>query len=830
MKTLRFALRALPRDLRAREMRVLAAALVVAVAALSAVGFFTDRVERALGQRATSLLGADLVVAADNPLPDRWRARARALGLRTAGYVTFPSVVVADGRTELVSVKAVGPGYPLRGAVRLSDAPYGAGAVAKGIPERGSLWLDPRLFPRLETAVGASLPLGRAELAVAASLAHEPDRGGALFQLAPRVMINRADLPATGLITDASRVSHHLLVAGPEAAVAEFRRWTGERAGDGVELQGVSDARPEMRAALERAGTFLGLAAVMAVMLAGAAVAVAVHAFSAREADAAALMRCLGAPLRLALGALLLRLLLAGLAASAAGVAAGWLAQNGLVALVGAWFGDALPAPSLTPVATGMAAGLVTLVGFGLVPALRIRQVPVVRVLRHDVAAPEPSAIAAGALAVAAVAALVVFQAGDAVLAAWVLGGTAVMLVVLAAAALMLVRAAGRLRGRSVSGWRFGLANLARRRRASAVQMTGFGLGLLALLLLAVVRVDVLRAWEADVPPKAPNQFLINIQPDQVAGVRAHLAAAGLEPEGFYPMARGRLVAVRGEPVAPADFEPGRARRLAEREFNLSWAQTPRPDYVIAEGDWWRGGEARSKRQWSVETGIAETLGIAVGDRLTFRVAGQRVTGRVANLREVDWTSFRVNFFVIGTPGMMADAPATWITSLWAPPAAAGELAGLVRAFPGITVLDVGEILDQVRAVIEQGTRAVEYVFAFTLLAGIIVLVAAVQASRDERRVEIALLRTLGASGRRLRAILAAEFAALGLLAGLIAAVAAAAIGWAVTDRVLGLPYAFNPWLLVLGPAGGSAGIAAAGLLATRRLRSERPLAVLRRG
>lgn len=830
MKALRFAVRALPRDLRGREMRVVAAALVVAVAALSAVGFFADRVDRALDQRATSLLGADLVVEADQDLPGPWRGRARALGLRTAGYVTFPSVVVAGDATELVSVKAVGPDYPLRGEARLSDAPYGTGKAAAGPPEEGSLWLDPRLFARLGVAVGEAVPLGEADLTVAASLAHEPDRSGALFQMAPRVMIPRADLAATGLISDASRVRHHLLVAGPETAVADFRAWAEARAGEGVEVQGVADARPEMRAALERAGTFLGLAAVLAVLLAGAAVAVAVHALSAREADTSALMRCFGAPLRLVLGSLLLRLLLVGLLASAVGVALGWLAQNGLVALVGAWFGDELPPPSLVPVATGLVAGVVTLAGFGLVPVLRIRRVPVMRVLRRESTAPEPSAVAAAALAVAAIGGLVVHQAGDLVLAGWVVAGTLGLLAVLAAASWGLVRAAGRFRGRAVSGWRFGLANLARRRRASTVQMVGFGLGLLALLLLAVVRVDVLRAWEAEIPPQAPNQFMINIQPDQLAGVREELGEAGLDPEGFYPMARGRLVAIDGESVAPEDFPEGRARRLAERAFNLSWADRPRPDYEIVSGDWWTEAEAGTAGQWSVETGIAETLGIEVGDALTFRVAGERVRGTVANLREVDWTSFRVNFFVIATPGLMADAPATWITSYWAPPERAGAIAEVVRAHPGVTVIDVREILDRVRSIIAQGSRAVEYVFGFSLLAGILVLAAAVQASRDERRVETALLRTLGASRRRLCAIQATEFAGLGLLAGLIAASGAAAIGWAVTDQVLGLPYRFNPWLFVLGMGGGAAGITLAGLIATRRLRKERPLAVLRGG
>ncbi|SCY68418.1 ABC transporter permease [Thiohalorhabdus denitrificans] len=828
IRALRFALRALPRDLRSREMRVLAAALVVAVGALSAVGFFTDRVDRALAQRATDLLGADLVVEADAPLGANWRDKAADLGLRTAGYLTFPSVVVAGERTELVAVKAVGPGYPLRGAARLSEVPYGQGTPTASIPERGSLWLDPRLFARLGVEVGDRMPLGQTELKVAASLAYEPDRGGSLFQLAPRVMLNRADLPDTGLVTPASRVAHHLLVAGPPEAVAAFRQWAEGRDRKGVELQGVESARPEMRVALDRAESFLGLAAVMAVMLAGAAVAVAVHAFSAREADSAALMRCFGAPLRLVEGSLLLRLLVVGLLASGIGVGVGWLAQNGLVALVGAWFGDRLPPPSLVPAFTGLAAGVVTLVGFGLVPALRIRRVPVLRVLRREAAAPEPSAIAAALLAVAAVGGLIFYQAGDAALAGWVLAGILGLLGALGGAAWLLLRVVGRFRGRAVGGWRFGLANLARRRGASTVQLAGFGLGLLALLLLAVVRVDVLRAWERDIPPKAPNQFMINIQPDQVGEVRKRLREAGIRPEGFYPMSRGRLVAVNGESVSPGDFEAGRARRLAEREFNLSWAETPRPDYEVAAGEWWSPQEAASSSQLSVETGIAEDLGIALGDRLTFRVAGERVTGKVTNLRRVDWESFKVNFFVIATPAALEGAPATWITSYWAPPDSAGAIARLVRANPGITVLDVGSILDRVRSTIAQGARAVEYVFAFSLLAGIIVLVAAIQASRDERRVEIALLRTLGASSRRLRAILAAEFAAIGVLAGLLAAGGAGLIGWAVSTQVLELPYTFNPWLLVLGMGGGALGITAAGLAATRGLRAERPLVLLR--
>lgn len=827
MKAFDFAVRALPRDLRTREMRVLAMALVVAVGALTAVGFFTDRVDRAMAQRATALIGADLVVESDDPIPEAWHEHARGLGLQSSGFVTFPTVVVSGDATELVSVKAVEDGYPLRGRTRVADAPFGDAVTVDSIPAEGTVWLDPRLFSRLGVAVGDTIAVGQRDLRIAGSIEHEPDRSGALFQLAPRLMFNRADLASTGLISKASRFDDHLLAAGPADALAQLREWLQERGPTGLEFQGVDNARPEMRAALERARTFLGLAAILAVILAGAAVAVAAHALAGREADASALLRCFGARQRLVTGTLLLRLLVVGVLASLGGVLVGWIAQSGLVTLVGAWFGDELPPPGAGPVGVGLAAGVVTLVGFGLVPVLRIRRVPVMRVLQRSAAAPEPSAWAVLALAVAAVALLVVYQAGDTGLARWILLGTLSMLALLGLAAAGLVRVAGRLRGRAVSGWRFGLANLARRPRTSSVQMVGFGLGLLALLLLAVVRVDVLQAWQNDVPPDAPNQFMINVQPGDVEAVRAHLQQAGIEPTGFYPMVRGRLRAIDGRAVEPADFDSERAQRLVEREFNLSWAEQHRPDNEIVAGEWWNGSGG-DVAELSVEQGIAETLGIDLGDRLSFGIAGQRVTGEVTNLRRVQWDSFKVNFFVLASPGTLDDAPATWITSYHAPPQTRPAIRELVRAFPGITVLDVDRILAQVREIIRQGTRAVEYVFGFTLLAGIIVLVAAVQASRDERRTEIALLRTLGASRGRVRAILGAEFVALGALAGLIAATGAAATGWAVTDRVLELPYHFNPWLFALGVGGGGAGIGLAGLLATSRLLRERPLAVLR--
>lgn len=819
-------LRALRRDLHAREPRILAAALAIAVAALSAVGFFVDRIERGMEQRATTLLAADLLLESAQEIPSAYHVAASNTGLATTTTVSFPTVIVSDDRTELVSAKAVGEDYPLRGEAGIAAEPTGTGRATPGPPTPGSIWLDPRLFTQLDVRVGDRLPVGATDLDIAAALTHEPDRAGALFQLAPRLMLHIDDLAASELITGNSRVTHALLVAGDAEAVAAYRAWVEEQGEVGIEVSGVSDARPEVRATLDRATAFLGLAAMMAVLLAGAAIAIAVHAFSAREADVSALMRCFGARQRTVVGGLLLRLFVFGLIACLVGLGLGWLGQAGLVALVGDWFDEGLPPAGMGPAIAGVVAGLVTLIGFGLVPALRIRRVSVLRVLRRDQGVPEPSAMLAAVLAVATVGGMLLYQAGDLQLGGFVLGGTVTILVLLAAAAWMLVRGVGRLRGHGLSPWRFGLASIARRGRTSTVQIVGFGLGLLALLLLAVVRVDILDAWEAQIPADAPDQFMVNIQGDEVEPLRQRLEAAGATTGRFYPLIRGRLIGINERRVTPDDYREERARRLVDREFNLSWVeQVPSGNEVVA-GSWWTPGEEGAT--WSVETDVADRLGIELGDELTFRIGGEEAAGRVTNLRSVNWESFQPNFFVLSNPSLLRSYSGSWMTAYQAPAEDRGAVADIARDFPGVTVLDVTALLEQIRGIIDQGTRAIEYVFLFALVAGVTVLVAAVNASREERRSEIALLRTLGASRARIRRHLIAEFGSLGGLAGGIAAGGAAVTGWAISTRVLDLPYVFNPWLLALGVGGGALVIAAAGLVTTRNLVEERPIAVLR--
>ncbi|MGD8309385.1 MAG: ABC transporter permease [Chromatiales bacterium] len=827
MKAGALALRMLSRDWRSRELRLLSVALVVAVAAVTAVGFFTDRVEQAMEGQAAEMLAADLVIEAPDPLPEVLFERAEASGLRTARTLEFPSVVLRGEDPVLVQVKGVSDAYPLRGELRIAREAFAEGRPADGLPPSGGAWVEPRLLALLDASVGETIQLGEASLTLDRVITREPDRAWSLFRLAPRVLVRLDALDRTGLLGPASRVEHRLLVAGEGRAVADYRGWLEGHLPPGAEIMDLESARPELRLALERGRSFLALASLAAVVLAGVAVALATRRFTERQADASAVMRCLGASRRLVLRLFTVRLLGLGLIASLIGGAAGYAAQGLLSALLAEWFGGVLPPPSPIPLLTGLGVGLITLAGFALPPLLRLGAVPPLRVLRRELGVPRAPVWVAGSGAALALSALMFWQAGDPALAVRFIGGVAATLAVLVAAAAALVWAVTGLRHRTGTVLRYGLAGLARSPGTSAVQLAGFGVGITALLLLAVVRVDLLSAWERTLPEGAPNHFLINIQPEEVDDVRAFLEERGLSHAGFFPMMRARLVGIDSRRVDPDEYEDARAQRMAEREFNLTAAERMQSDNRITAGRWW--DPAETDRPWfSIEEGIAETLGIELGDTLEFLIAGEPVRGEVTSLRSVRWDSFNPNFFVIGTPGLLEDRPATWITSFHLPPERVGVTGELVRAFPSVTVLDISALIGEVRAVMDRGSLAVEYVFLFTLAAGLVVLYAGIQASRESRVREAAVLRTLGMRRRRLLAGVGVEFATLGMLAGLLGATAAGLIGRALAARIFELPYALDPWLWLVAAGAGAAGVAAAGMAATYPLVVAPPLQVLR--
>lgn len=826
--TLALAWRQLRRDLAAGDVRILIAALVLAVLAVTAVGFITDRAERALAIEANRLLGGDAVVRADEPITGRVREAAAAPGLRRTETQELQTMVRVGERLQLGDLRALGAGFPLRGSFRIVAAD-GVERDANGVPGPGEIWMSRAGADTLGARLGDEIAIGDARLRLAALVVQEPDAALDYFNVAPKVFLNLDALPSTGLVQEGSRIRYRLVVAGPASAVEGFVATARPALGRGQRLETIADARPEVRSALDRAGRFLGLAALVSVVLAAVAVAMAARRHSARHLQGTAVMRCLGASQRTLVSIQVGELLILGVFASLVGVALAFALQWA----VGQWLAQALklsiPPAGWVPALQGLGVGLVVLLAFGAPPVLALRRVPALRVLRRDLDPTEPSAWLVALAGFIGLAALLWWKAGSATLGLAMLLGIGATLAVLALLALALVFAVRRLRSRLRGSLRYGLANVSRRAGASIAQISALGLGLMALLLLTFVRTDLLDRWQLALAQDAPNRFIINVQDDQVADVRAFIAQQGIAPPTLFPMIRGRLVEHNGKPVTGDDYaqQGERAQRQAEREFNLSVADALRDDNKVTAGKFW-GARPPAKPEVSVEEQFAERLGWKIGDRIAFDIAGQKFEATITSLRSVDWESFRPNFFVIASPGSMDGFPASHITAVSVPPQRTRFTADLVERFPNLSVIDVEAVLKQVRSTADQVSTVVEVVFYFSLAAGLLVLMAAVSASQDERLLEGGVMRAIGGSRRQLRLAQASEFAAIGLLSGLTAAVAASVLAGVIATRVFDLPWQTDWRMAAVGAALGVLAALAAGLFATRRVLDAPPSVTLR--
>lgn len=802
--------RSLRRDWRAGELRLLAMAVLLAVAALTSVGFFSDRLQGGLARDARQLLGGDVVVVSDQPPATPWLEQARALGLQGVLTLSFPTMGRASdaqgGTTRLVGLKAVSAGYPLRGQLRLAQAAGDfKGVSTRAIPARGQAWADASLLEALGLRLGDTLLLGEGAFRLTALIAQEPDRGAGFMNFAPRVMINAADLPATALVQPASRVTYRLALAGPDAAVQKFSAWAEAELKapgvHGVRLESLASGRPEMQQTLGRAEKFLNLVVLLAALLSAVAVALAARGFATRQLDAAAMLRVLGVSQRTMAVAYAFEFLLAGLAASVAGVLLGWGLHHVFVGLMAGLVETGLPAPGAWPALAGLSLGLTLLVAFGLPPVLQLAQVPPLRVLRRDVGMLKPASLAVLALGTLGFAALLLAMSADLKLGLIAVGGFAGAVTLFA----LLSWGAVALLRRSVSEQRaprwlvLATRQLAARPAYAVVQVSSLAVGLLALVLLVLLRTDLIASWRQATPPDAPDRFVINIMPDQAQAFRQVLQDAGVGQMDWYPMFRGRLVAINGQDITPERYADERAQRLVEREFNLSHARAPPPHNQVVGGRW-QDGESGAI---SVEEGLAQTLGLKLGDALRFDVAGMPVEARISSLRKVDWASMRVNFFVMFPLAEMPDVPVTYIAAFRAPPQPGFDNA-LVRRFPNITNVDIAQSIAQVQRVLGQVSRAVEFLFGFTLVAGLLVLLAAVGATREERAREFAIMRAMGAGSRLLRQVQRAELAGVGLLAGVLASGAAMAVGWALARQVFDFAWSPPPWVLTGGVASGA--------------------------
>ena len=828
----RLILRLVARDWRAGELRLLLAALLVAVGTVSAITLFVDRLHQALLAESTTFLAADRVVSGSQPIPDSFRDGAISQGLALSDTLSFPSMVYAEtsaARNQLVSVKAVSETYPLRGTLRIADQPFGTDRPTDSVPERGEVWLDSRLFPSLGVVLGDSVQVGYEKLRISRVLTSEPDRGGSFFDLGPRVLMRLADVPATRVIQPGSRIGYRLLLAGDESALNEYRDRFREQFIGKFRWQSIRESSPSIGSALDRAESFLLLGGLLAVILAGIAVALSANRYAKRHYDHVSVLKTLGAtPNEIQWGYFGVLTVL-GVGGVVFGLLLGTGIHLGIVQLLATYLPANLPLPGSRPLLLGAATGFICLIAFALPPLLALKNISPMRAVRRELDVTTTSSLITYGLGTCGGLTLLVWYSNSLWLTFWALAGGCLVCVVFGVMATLLLRA-GRLAGMQAGSlWRLALAGLQRRRRENVTQIMIFGLAIMLLLILVLIRTSLLDEWRQQIPENAPNHFVMNVTGTEVDAMQSLLQDHTDYDGKLFPMMRGRIEAVNEVPVR--DYQ--RRSRSEDRggprlssERNLTWTREPPPNNKMISGSWWPSDTQESLV--SIEQGYAFGWGLRVGDQLTFDLGGLKVVSKVANIRTVEWDSLRPNFFIIFSEAALADVPATYMTSFYLPPDRKRFLNDILSRYPTITVIEVDELISQVQQIVSRVTQAVELVLVLVLGAGALVLIASIQASRDQRMKEHALIRTLGGSRRLIAGSLASEFSILGLFAGVVAVVGAEITVYALESQVFEMPYQARPWFWLVGPLIGTLIVVTVGYLGTRSLISTPPATILR--
>ena len=810
------------RDFRSGELNLLIISVVLAVAALTAVGFFSDRLQAGLWRDARQLLGGDAVVVSDKPTAANFQQKAEALGLKTNATLSFPSMARADdakgGETKLVALKAVTDGYPLRGQMSLLNL-QGSNAnqpdlsqsrpvkLTRDVPQPGQAWVDLALLEGLNLQMGDALWLGDKSFQIAALIDREPDRGAGFMNFAPRVMIHQSDVMATGLIQPASRLTYRMAVAGEasQANVQQFLKWARAEVAKpevrGIQIESMESGRPEMRQTLDRAEKFLNLIALLAALLCAVAVALAARTFASKHLDGCALLRVLGQSQKTLSVAYAFEFISAGLAASLLGVLTGYAIHHAFIWLLAGLVDVQLPPSSGAPALLGLGMGLTLLLAFGLPPVLQLAKVPAMRVIRRDMGGLQPASLGVLLTGLLGFAGALMWASRDVNLGLMTVGGFAVATLMFAGATWLALKLLRKwVPSDTTPRWLLLATRQGMARPVDAVvPVSALSVGLLALVLLVLLRTDLISSWRKATPVNAPDRFVINLQPDQTQAFQNKLSQEGVKDYDWYPMIRGRLVAVNGKEVSPQDYTDERAKRLVDREFNLSARATQPEHNEVVKGQW----QADEKDAVSVEVGIAKTLGLKMGDRLRFDVGGVISEGRVTSLRKVDWGSMRANFFVIYPVDNLPEVPLSYMAAFKTPDVPAFE-RNLLQQFPNVTSVDLRASFTQVQKVLDQVIRAVEFLFAFTLMAGLLVLTAAVTSTREERKREFAIMRALGATGRLLSQVQTAELMGVGLMAGFLASLVAELVGWGLARFVFEFEWTASLWVPVAGALTGA--------------------------
>lgn len=821
------AIRFLIRDWQSGQLKLLTLALIIAVASVSTVSFFADRLKRVFESQATELLAADLVILSSEPISKKFEQQAKKMRLSVARQASFPSVVLANNKTQLVNIKAVSQQYPLRGQLKTSKIAYGKAQASSSLPAQGEAWVESRLVQILNLKIGDSIQVGNSKLKFTNILAYEPDRGSEFFNIAPRLLMRHSDLASTQLIQAGSRIKYRFLIAGAITSVDAYRQWALKNISKLESIQTLRDARPELRVAIERGERYLSLASLVSVLLAGVAIAIASRRFVVTHLDHCAIYKCMGASQKFVNRIYFWQFTLLGLMTSIIGLLIAWLSQAFLAWIVQDYIKQALPTPSLSPIFSGILLGMGTLYLFSLPYIYQLKNTPPLRVIRKDLAPPTPGF---NSIYISLIILLLLFifqQFGDWRLTSRILLISIITIAVLALVSALLLKFIKYFKRSSGIAWRYGITNIVRRSQASNIQIIGFGISLMALLLLSIVRHDVLQQWQASLPENAPNQFVINIQNSQIEELKHYLSNKKFDQLTFYPMVRGRLIAVNNRAIGPSNYDSARAKRLVTREFNLSWANKLQTRNQIIAGQWWSTNSANTN-EFSVEIGIAQLLGIKLNDKLTFIISGQPVQAVVTSLRKVNWDTLRPNFFVLGKPGLLDNYPRTWIFSFYLPETQKDFLTDLVKRFPNITIIDVDIVVKQIKNIMDKAVLGIEFMFVFTLIAGFVVMLAAIEASQEARIREGAVIRALGGRKQLLINSYFIEFAVIGLIAGFLAALGATAAAYFISTAILNMEFELNPVWWLVGMLGGGISIGIMGLIGSYKLLKKPPSESLR--
>lgn len=827
LNDLRLGARLLLRDWHAGELKILLLALVISVTSMGSIGLFIQRIEAAMLDQTGQFLGANLILESPRQISDEIKQQAQRDQLDSSNVISFSSVIVANDQFQLSHIKAVDEHYPLLSEIRISEQLYGEEVARSHGPAKGEVWLVPRLFNLLGIELGEQVEIGRHKLTVSAVLKYDPGQAFSFMSIAPKLLMHIDDIEATGIIQPGSRIKYLLALSGDEAQHKTFTQWLEPRLEQSQKLLGGTEGSEAVNSAMQKSKQYLSLAAMLSVMLSGIAIAMAANHYGERHYNQSALMRCIGAQQKNIVRIFSAQIVIIGLIGCLIGIVLGYITQLGIVALLAELISSDLPAVSAWPLFSGFLSGMITLAGFSLPAILRLKSTPPLKVLRDDLAPLSLSLWLVYGLAIGSIIAVMWWQSGNLQLTLMVLLGTLVCVLALYVISSLLFRGCKTLIPLLKGPWKVGLQQLLRHRQRNQLQLLALGLSMMVLMLIFLIRNDLIIRWQQQLPEQAPNHFIINIQSDEVAGIKSFLAEKNVSTEGLFPMVRGRIEKINAVPINETVEDNTRLDNALRRELNLSWNEQMQDNNQLVEGQWWNQQQF-GKPYISIEDGLAKRLGVGIGDSITFKIVDEEISASILNIRSVQWDSFQPNFYVIFSPDVINDYPVTYISSFYLPKAEKQTLNDLVRAYPTVTVLEIDDIMNQVKAIMQQVSTTIGYVMLFVLFAGLVVLAAALQSTIDQRMHAATIMRTLGASKAFLARTQLSEFIILGYLSGLLAVIATETVAYGLYTRVFQLDFELHLSLWLYGPLLSSALIYGISRFYMRRVTRLSPARILR--